>query len=315
MKRLAAAALLAGGLGMTALGARRLQPRPQDGRAATGPPGSLADIEGVRVHFVDQGEGAPIVLLHGFAGSSFSWRHVIPLLAANHRVIAVDFPGFGFSDRSTSIVLSHQRQAERVAALLDYLGVAQAVVVGHSMGGAIAQRLAIASPARVERLILVAAVDASAPPEWRPRRAWARTAGVASTSVGLKMAPLAAWMSRKSLERIVADRRFVTDDVVRGYVDPLFQPGTVACIVRMAADTANEPAADLSHISVPTLVLSGASDPVVAPDTGVRLAAKIARARHVIVPGAGHLLAEEQPEAVVEEILAFLHEPLEEAAL
>ena len=295
---------------MAALGTRRLQAHPDVGEGPERPPGNVVTAGGARLHFVEQGEGAPILLVHGFGGSTFGWRHVMPLLAAGHRVVAVDVPGFGFSDRSPSLVLSQGRQAERMVSLLDHLGIARAVVIGHSMGGAIAQRLAAAFPARVERLVLVAAVDASVRPAWRARGAWSRRAGVAAMSAGLMMPPLVAWTSRKSLERMVWDRRFVTDDVVRGYVRPLLLPGTAASLSRMAADTADETLADLARISAPTLVLSGEADAVVPPEVGAAIAAKIGGARHLIIPRAGHLLAEERPDAVVEEVLAFLHEPL-----
>ncbi|MFN0148501.1 MAG: alpha/beta fold hydrolase [Dehalococcoidia bacterium] len=309
MKRLAAAALLtAGGLGLSALGTRRLRTVSDHGPGGDGPPGAVASLDGVRVHYVEEGEGAAIVLLHGFGASTFSWRHIIPLLAANHRVIAMDLPGFGFSDRNSSIVLGQQRQAERVAALMAHLGVATATVVGHSMGGAIAQRLAVTFPGRVDRLILLASMDASAPSPWRGRSAVIRGAGAAGFGAMIKLPSLAAWMSKRSLARMAWDHRTVTADTARGYVTPLLLPGTAACLARMAADTAHEPAADLSRLAAPTLILSGEADRLAPPASGQAIAGKIAQARHLTVQRAGHLLLEERPEAVVEEILAFLHE-------
>ena len=117
-------------------------------------------------------------------------------------------------------------------------------------------------------------------------------------------------LGRRSLARMVHDREYATEEVMRGYVDPLLLPGTVAAVRRMTEATREEPGADLSAISAPTLVLSGASDAVLPPDKGVELAGAIRGARHLVIPETGHLLAEERPDAFLEEVLAFLHEPV-----
>lgn len=273
------------------------------------PEGIIRDVAGAKVHYIDEGSGPPVILIHGFAGSTFSWRLVIPDLAKTHRVIAVDLPGFGFSDREPEIDYSHTAQGERIVALMDMLGIRRATLIGHSMGGAIAQRVAARHPERVERLILVASVNAAHPPDVAKR---GRAAGPMFALVGVaQRSPRAMYaLGRRSLARMVHDREYATEEVMRGYVDPLLLPGTVAAVRRMTEATREEPAADLSAISAPTLVLSGASDAVLPPDKGVELAGAIRGARHLVIPETGHLLAEERPDAFLEEVLAFLHEPV-----
>jgi len=293
-----------GGLVVAASAALRSAFRPV---AAHGAPGEAIVVDGVRLHYVEEGEGAAIVLLHGFGASAFSWRLALPMLGANYRVVAVDLPGFGFSDRDPRLELGHEAQAWRVARLLDVLGIRRATVVGHSMGGGVAQRLAISDPRRVERLVLVAAVDASAAPAWGNRRGHHPAWGVARFATGFP--GLVRWLARRGLQQVVADPATVTDEMVDGYAEPLLIRGTLACLEKMAADTAKEAPADLSRITAPTLVISGARDRIVPARVGEGLAAKIRGARHVVLGAAGHLPPEECPEALVEEVLAFLHEP------
>ena len=273
------------------------------------PEGIIRDVAGAKVHYIDEGSGPAVILIHGFAGSTFSWRFVIPDLAKAHRVIAIDLPGFGFSDRGPDVDYSHAGQAERVVALLDLLGIQRATLVGHSMGGAIAQRIASRHPDRVERLILVAAVNAAQPPDAARR---GRAAGPMFALVGVaQRSPRAMYaVGRRALRRMVHDKEFATEEVMRGYIDPLLIPGTVAAIRKMTEATRQEPPADLAAIGAPTLVLSGASDRAVPPEKALELAEAISGARYLVIPEAGHLLAEERPAAFLEEVLAFLREPV-----
>ena len=269
--------------------------------------GIIREIGGARLHYIDVGVGTPVILIHGFAGSTFSWRRVIPDLARGHRVVALDLPGFGFSDRDPGLDYSQAAQAGRVLALMDALGLTRATVIGHSMGGAVAERLAAEHPDRVDRLILVAAVNAGIPPE---RGRAGKAAGPMFALMGLaQRSPRAMYaIGRRALPRMVHDPAFVTEDLVRGYIDPLLLPGTTAAVRRMTLAGQGDPALDLGRIAAPTLVVSGASDGAITPADGEKLAAGIPGGRHVVIPEAGHLLAEERPEAFLEEVLAFLYE-------
>src|SRR3990172_12332306 len=126
---------------------------------SAGAPGMFVDIDGVRVHYVEAGRGDPVVLIHGWNGSTFSYRHTIPELAQNHRVVALDLLGFGYSGRPARADYSVTAQVRLVAGLMDRLDIPSAVVAGHSMGGGIAMRLALSHPERVERLVLVDSVS------------------------------------------------------------------------------------------------------------------------------------------------------------
>src|ERR1700722_5633591 len=117
-------------------------------------------VNGTPVNEIDMGEGSPIVFVHGLSGSWPNWLEQLPVFARDHRVIAMDLPGFGYSPMpSETITIS--AYARILDKLLGELGVDAAVVVGNSMGGFISAELAIAFPQRVERLVLVSAAGIS----------------------------------------------------------------------------------------------------------------------------------------------------------
>lgn len=125
--------------------------------AALPPIGSFVDLPSARLHVVDRGQGPPVLLIHGIAGNLRHYTYgVADRLAAHHRVIAVDRPGCGYSTWSPGAQVSLQAQADTMAALLDKLKIDRAVIVGHSLGGAVALSLAQRHPQRVAALALVA---------------------------------------------------------------------------------------------------------------------------------------------------------------
>jgi len=108
--------------------------------------GEFVDLNGVRLYYYaagTRGAGEPIVFLHGFPTSGHLWNDVVPLVPAGHRVVVLDLLGYGRSDRPLGRPVSIRGHAERVIELLDLLGINYACVVGHDVGGGIAQWLAV----------------------------------------------------------------------------------------------------------------------------------------------------------------------------
>src|SRR3989442_15747988 len=122
-------------------------------------PGRIATIGGVGINYIDRGSGPAVVLIHGFGAHTFSFRYLIPDLAKDHRVVALDLKGFGYSERPKKSDYSLSAQARLVVRLMDTLGIESAALVGHSMGGEVAMRVAAGWPQRVERLVLAASVS------------------------------------------------------------------------------------------------------------------------------------------------------------
>lgn len=297
---LLAAPVALGGVAVAVL--RR--PRPP----AVAPAGDIRTIDGERIHLIDRGQGPAIVLIHGFLGNTASFRSIIDDLSRDHRVIALDLPGFGFSDRDPGFDLSQEAHARRVARVLDEAGIQRATILGHSMGGAIAQRFAARFPERTERLVLLCAVNAGEVPEWDRlgRRAKAALTGMRLLT---KSPTLMNRLTLRTMRSIVGDPDRLTADDAWVYTVPLLRPGTVGCLESMFRRLREEQPVDLGRITAPTLVLSGECDTAVPPSVGLRLVESIPGARAHVWPGIGHLPAEEDPTAVLEQLRAFIAQP------
>lgn len=237
---------------------------------------------------IDRGQGAPpLVALHGAGGASRQWGYQLRDLSATTRVLAIDLPGHARS--SGAAPRSIAEAAAQVAACLDRLGIAEAIFLGHSMGGAIAQWLALHEQQRVAGLTLI------------------------GSAAQLPVAP--ALLHEISLNWHVAARQIVDLAYARGTPEATLaaatddlravDPATVEADYRACA--AFNLHARLHEIRVPTLLLAGADDRFVPPVVVAETAQHIEHSEMVIVPDAGHMAMIEQPQAVNTAIRAFLH--------
>jgi pimeloyl-ACP methyl ester carboxylesterase len=148
-----AAAATVGALAISALVNRRLA---KNAERDNPPTGQFLEANGVRLHYVERGSGAPLVLLHGNGSmiQDFESSGLIDLAARNFRVIVFDRPGFGHSDRPRNVIWTPAAQAELINVALHRLGVSQAIVLGHSWGASVAVALALKHPELVRGLVL-----------------------------------------------------------------------------------------------------------------------------------------------------------------
>jgi pimeloyl-ACP methyl ester carboxylesterase len=235
-------------------------------------------VAGEPVPYRTAGEGPPLLLVHGLAGSWRWWERAVPELAARRRVYLVDLPGFG-GLRGRRFALGDAPAF--VAAFLDALGLGAVDVAGHSLGGVVCARLAASHPEHVRRLVLVAPA-AVAGERTMVAYAWPffRLARKASPSFARMVAGDARRCGLPTLWR--ASRELLRD---RGVLD------------------------DMRAIRVPALLVWGELDPLVPPALAPAVAAAIPGARLLLVPGAGHVPMFELPDAFAAEVLAFLDEP------
>jgi pimeloyl-ACP methyl ester carboxylesterase len=127
----------------------------------SGPEGRFVEVDGERVRVVERGSGPPVLMIHGFPSNATAFAALVPLLEDRFRLVAPDMVGFGWSTRRIRRPLDGDAYADRVAGLMDVLGLERPHVVGLSWGGSVAQRLAARHPDRVERMVLLAAVNAA----------------------------------------------------------------------------------------------------------------------------------------------------------
>ncbi len=258
-------------------------------------------LDGVRVHYVDEGHGSPVVLIHGFASSLETWTAVIPeLVRHGHRVIALDLRGFGWTDRPPGDY-SSEAQARLVLALMDRLGVERAAIVGHSYGAGVALRLALLAPERVERIALY---DAWAYSDQLP--AFFHVARMD----GVGEAMFATWYGQRAEDRIALafyDQRYVTIELVDAVEAALQKPGTYAAsLAAIRAMHYESVESQYRTIEQPVLLLWGREDRVVPLAIGERMSRELPGARLVVYPGCGHFPMIEHARQSTAELVRFL---------
>jgi pimeloyl-ACP methyl ester carboxylesterase len=276
--------------------------------------GQLITVDGVRTVLMDVGprDGSVVVLIHGFGGSTFSWRETLPALAeAGYRAIAFDLKGFGLSDKTFDADYTHAAQATFTAHLLDALGIERATLVGHSMGGSVVGHFAYLYPDRVERLVFV---DGAVFTADRPT-SWTRSL----TPILIRIPPFRRWaqIAMRSLlnpERITAslrtaysDPNFVSPEIAEKYLLPqTMKDWDLALLGIMRAGGQNALPTPLDFIQAPTLIVWGADDTWVPLEAGERLRDSVPQAEWAVFPNAGHLPMEEQASAFNTRLLEFL---------
>ena len=271
--------------------------------AHAGPPSRFVDVAGVALHLRDTGpRDAPAVLmLHGFGASLHTWEPWAERLSDRFRVIRIDIPGFALTGPDPTGDYSDARAVAVLAALLDTLGVAQADVVGNSMGGRIAWRFALAEPARVRRLVLVAPDGFAS-----PGRPYGQAEPVPA------MVHLLPWVMpcsavRATLAPAYADPARMSEAEVDRAHDLLRAPGVRrAILARMSQHVLEDPRPLLPALSQPLLLLWGEQDRMIPASHAADWTAILPRAELVVLPGLGHVPQEEAPDQSLLPVRAFL---------
>ncbi|HLV26520.1 MAG TPA: alpha/beta hydrolase [Gemmatimonadales bacterium] len=261
--------------------------------------GEFLEIEGARLYYYASGRRGPeppVLLLHGFATSSHLWRDVAPLIAARRRVIVMDLLGFGRSDRPGTHPVNLRGHADRAIELLNELHVQKAVVVGHEVGGGVAQLMAVRKPERVAGLGLISSVGYR---DWPPSEVRVARAMLPVTR-SLPADWLVALLKREMQRGFArADRAALSADIyLRQFGGDEGREALLAHLVQLdPADTVSL-ARHLGEISMPAAVLWGEEDPLLRPATGERLARDIRGATAHPLKNIAHFAPEEAPEMV-----------------
>jgi pimeloyl-ACP methyl ester carboxylesterase len=264
-------------------------------------------VNGVRVHYQEAGDdNAPaIVLIHGFISSTLIWSDVfLPLADAGFRVIAIDMPGYGYSDKPADGQYTIDWQAHTIVSLLDRLEIDTATIVGASYGGAVAATIALDYPERVESLVLVGTIsndDVMRKPLSRVGRL---------PLIGDVVTPLylgSRWVLRKRVENMYRRTGAPVDEHKLAARHHLLATANVhrAMLRSMRRWRADRISREAHSIRPPTLIVWGEADSHVPLSDGARLRDQIPGARLIVFRNCGHLPPAEQPQKFVKVITDF----------
>ena len=254
-------------------------------------------VDGVRLHYEQEGQGTDLLLIHGLGMSLRDWDQCTPGLAKHHRVLRVDVRGFGQSDKPLG-PYSPQLFARDVAGVMRACQITCAHVVGISMGGVIAQRLGLHFPELVQSMTLISTsseVNAQAQADWEALATGVERQGF-SAAEGMADRLHAASFTQAYPERVRHRQRLTAAN----------DPQAFAAAAR--AVSAFNWTADLKRVQVPTLILQGLEDVLTPPGGGVKMSRSLPQSRLLLIPECGHFVPDEKPDVFTTALLAFLAE-------
>lgn len=284
-------------------------PAPSAGLEPSLGEAKIFDYQGVRINYYEAGQGPPVILLHGFGASAYSWRFLGPALAKDHRVLTIDLKGFGLSAKPEDGKYAISDQADMVAEFIRARDLHDLVVIGHSMGGGVTLmtyfKVREQDPARIKKLVLI---DSAGYPQKMPWFIWLAKAPVLGSVGGKLVSPRFA--TAQVLRKCYYNKDKITDEQIDTYAYYGSLPGAREALIQTAQQIVSEDieavTARYKTISVPVLIIWGAEDEVVPLSVGKQFKRDIPNSELVILPQCGHMPPEEEPGETTRTVEGFL---------
>ena len=273
------------------------------------PPSRFVIVDGVRLHYREEGSGPPVVLLHANYASLFMWEPWAEALKDRYRVIRVDLPAHGLTGPEPSGDYSLQRIQSLFEKFVDARGLERFVVVGTSIGGTVAMRYAADHPERIERLVMIS--PGSLEPRVRGRTTPANVP---------KIADLLAWVTPRAftaylLRNDYGDPTRVTDAVIDEWYEMWMREGNRQAMIDLLRQyVSGGVEAKIRSIRVPVLLMWGERNKRVPLSLAYETRALLENSPVVqleVLPGIGHMLVQEAPQQSAAVIRRYLDTPLE----
>ena len=266
--------------------------------------GKFVQIDSKKIRYVDSGSGLPLVFIHGFGASIYSWRKNLGPISKHHRVCAPDLPGFGYSDKPLDADYTIDAFADFIIQFMDKLQIKQAVLVGHSLGGGIALSASLKYPSRVQSLILL---DAEVYPIEPPLMLTVAKLPVIRSIIHRA---IGEWVVRISLQRSYYDHSLITNNLVEEYYRPFLtengKSAPIKVLQAMDFEKLKELPRRYRRIRKKALIIWGKEDQISRIHLAHKLKKDLPYARLKIIPRSGHLVQEEKPDVVNSAILNFV---------
>jgi pimeloyl-ACP methyl ester carboxylesterase len=270
-------------------------------------PSAFVDIEGLTVHYRDEGnqnDTLPLVLIHGTSSSLHTFDAWTAALKGEKRVVRMDLPGFGLTGAFANHDYSMAHYSAFIAQFLSQRGIKRCILAGNSLGGRIAWQFTLDQSAMVKKLILIDAAGYPTPSKSAPIGFILARKPVLNKILTF-ITPRS--MVESSLKNVYADKTKVTEDLVTRYFDLTLREGNrQALIDRMTGINDTSQLRFISRIQQPTLVLWGAEDMLIPLSSGHRFHADLPKDTLVVLQNAGHVPMEECPKESLAAVKAFL---------
>ncbi|TYB78303.1 alpha/beta hydrolase [Bizionia myxarmorum] len=267
-------------------------------------------MDGMDVHFRDEGEGIPLILIHGISSSLHTWDGWAEELQGNFRIIRLDLPGFGLTGPNANQDYSVENYVAFIKSFLDRLEIDSCYMAGSSLGGYITWNVAEAHPDLVKKMILLDAAGYPFSSETTP------------TIFKVAQFPMAPFLNKltprfvlaESVNDVYGDDTKVTDAVIDRYYNLNLREGNRDAFLDVVNNLQFVQFQKLKTIKTPTLIMWGEKDIWVAPESANRFKADLSNSELIMYSGVGHIPMEEIPEQTAADALDFLLKDLANVA-
>ena len=269
----------------------------------------IVSVQGQRIAYLDVGTGPPVILIHGFGGSMWQWEHQQLALSRHFRVLTLDLPGFGLSDKP-DIDYRPDQLVKYFTGFMDALQIPRAALIGNSMGAGLAIAMALEHQERVTQLVLIGGLPRDVMRNLTSpsiRRALETRAPSWLISLGNRL--FGGLMTESLLREFVHDPTLLTPAVVDRSDRHRRHPGIIRPIMAMRDALPlweSDFAGRIGAITHPTLIIWGKEDRVFPVAVGEELHRAIKGSQFVAIPDAGHIPQWEQPDLVNRSLIAYI---------
>lgn len=264
---------------------------------------------GININYLQCGTGEPILLLHGFGASTYSWRYIVDGLCEDYKIIAIDLKGFGLSDKPTDNKYTVRDQSEMVMAFIHQYRLNNVTLVGHSFGGAVALFTYLEMMQSIESTIskMILLDSASYNQEFPYFISILRTPIL--NRISLTLLPDKV-NTRMILKKAFYDDSKITEEMTEVYASYLDTPGAYHALIATAKQIVPSKIETITHrykdINIPVLLVWGENDEIVPLSIGRSLSEEIPKAELRVIRGCGHVPQEECPKETIGIIKSFL---------
>lgn len=264
------------------------------------------DMDGFKIHYTDRGEGIPVIMFHGFAGSHNNWEKLIPLFPEGYRIVALDLPGFGLSEFPEEKYNEQNLMdfyAPTISLFLDNLEIDSAYILGNSMGGYMSWELALRDE-RVKKVVLLNSMGYSTQ-EIKPMLARLMTLPGSDFFIQKGM-PMA--FAKKGAQKCFGDDSKIESHGVQAFYNFLNTEGVLYHTKQLASSVEYPDTSRIEQIKQPVLIIWGDQDKIIPVEHAHKFKRDIPNSRLIIYEGSGHIPMIENPQETIRDVLNFFNE-------